>query len=118
MVRASIKRMFNETVVILRAAPVADRYGSQSSRQRNWADAVETTVRAGVQPNVGSETTGDRDQVASGIRVWLPAGTDVTVVDRIRWDGKTFEVDGEPLPWRPPRGRSAHLEILARQVKG
>lgn len=115
---SAIGRMFTEPVTILRAEPVADRYGSQSSRQRDWSTATETETKAGVQPNVNSETTGDRDQLTTAIRVWLPAGTDITATDRLRYDGGTYEIDGKPMPWKPPRGRTAHIELVARQVEG
>jgi head-tail adaptor len=118
-----IGRMLTGSVTILRAAPVADRYGSESSRQRDWSTATETAARAHVQPGTGQpgvsgETTGDRDRVTTSIRVWLPAGTDITATDRIRYDGDVYEVDGQPLKWKPPRGRTTHIEVIARSVKG
>lgn len=116
----TLSRLLTDSVVILRAPAAADRYGSRSRTGRDWSDPVRTTSRAHVQPGARAESGGDRDTVTTGIRIWLPAGTDVTATDRIEWDGRTWEVDGEPQRWRPPRPGSAtaHVQVTAQQIRG
>lgn len=118
-----IGRMMNDQVTILRAPVVTStRYGSRSRGERDWSHAERTAARANVQPGTATEAeaAGDgRDAVTTSIRVWLPRGTDVLATDRIEWDGRTWEVLGEPQRFDPPRGtRLAHVRLTAQQVTG
>jgi len=57
----------------------------------------------------------DRDTVVADWRVFLPAEAAVTPFSRVEVDGKTFEVWGDPIEQRAPRGIH-HLEVRLRRV--
>lgn len=107
--------MFNQTIVIVRAAALAEQSGS-SAVQRDWANATRTTV-AGVnlQPK-RSVDSGDSSGVdASGqwelFSRWAGGKLDILATDRVEYDGMVFEVDGFPEHWPAPGGGWHHTEV-------
>lgn len=104
-----------DRVTIVRAPLVTNAHGNQV---RDWPNGTrQFDVPADVQPATTSEQTADRQTTLTRWRVFLPAGTDVLVTDRLEWRGATLEVDGEPEHWRR-RGTAHHIELLARRVEG
>ncbi|WP_433145071.1 phage head completion protein [Actinomadura nitritigenes] len=82
-------------------------------------DASRTTVEACVEPNGTGEATGGRDTVTVHIRVFLHPGTEVKATDRIEWNGRTYEIDGEPQRWPDPTGGGEHhVELTATYTAG
>lgn len=106
-----------DTVIVVRAATVADRYGNQV---RDWATASRTDVPGcSVQPlDMAEQVSPDRDAVTTRWRLFAPAGVDVAATDRISWGGVDYEVDGDPQRWQSPTGGLAHLEVVLRRVEG
>lgn len=73
-------------------------------------DDVETVVPGcAVQPLTTDEQVGDRDTVTSRWQLWAPAGTPLAATSRVRYDGHTFEVDGEPQTWPGISGGPHHV---------
>lgn len=88
------------TVTVLRAETTEDEYGNPV---RGWDAAGETEVRGcSVQPELGPEVTVGRDTIVPRWRLYAPDGTDLLGSDRVRFDGNTYEVDGEPQRWDFP----------------
>lgn len=104
-------------VTILRAALVEGYGGAQV---RNWDLAVGRTVFAHVQPSAfvfGSSEVVDRRQISTSVYALdLPAGTDIEATDRVVFDGRVWEVDGEPRRWSM-QGTPHHVEVSARRVE-
>jgi hypothetical protein len=69
------------------------------------------------QPNSSSEAVDNQDRTVTSWRVFLPAGADVTAVDRWRFLGVVYEVDGEVERHRRG-GRDHHTECVVRRVSG
>jgi hypothetical protein len=61
------------------------------------------------------ELVRDRDTVVADWRMFLPAGAEIGPFDRVESDGRTFEVWGDPIEQRTPRGVH-HQEIKLRRV--
>ncbi|MEU7642227.1 hypothetical protein AB0C11_40485 [Streptomyces sp. NPDC039016] len=102
---------YTQTVVILRAPFVVDRYGNATS-ERDWASATRTTVRrVSVQPDSASEAEGDRPAVTTGLRLITRRGVDVDLVpgDRVVAMGRLLDTDGEPARY-VVGGRHHHTE--------
>ena len=68
-----------------------------------------------MEPSLGFECQVDRDTVVADWRVFLPSDATISPFDRIEADGKTFEVWGDPVEQRSPRGVH-HLEVRLKRV--
>lgn len=80
-------------------------YPSSGPATRGWAQQRSTTELVGGRETVVTQWwwfTNDPD--------WLP-------LDRLVWDGSSFDVDGNPKPVYSPDGLH-HLEIPLRRVTG
>ena len=112
-------RMLPETITILTAATTTDAYGNTVA---DWTSPASRTAAAYVRPvATADEHTDDRRDVSD--RRWQVHTNDqaVTAFDRIVHDGVTYEVDGEPLIWKPgsvPGGRLGFTKLLLRRVDG
>ncbi|WP_418956828.1 hypothetical protein [Streptomyces tritici] len=110
---------YTQTVVIVRAPFVEDRYGNTTS-ERDWARATRTTVRrVSVQPDVSTEDTGDRPVVVTGWRLATRRGVDVDLQpgDRVVALGRLLDVDGDVSRWTVS-GRHHHTEARLKEVIG
>ena len=110
---------YGQTVVILRAPYVVDRYGNTTT-ERDWASATRTTVRrVSVQPDASTEDTGDRPVIASGWRLVTRRGVDVDLLpgDRVVALGRVLDVDGDVARWTLGR-RHHHTEARLKEVSG
>lgn len=55
-----------------------------------------------VYPRSSTEAADYANTVRTGWTVLADYGSDVVALDRIRWRGRVFEVDGEPEHWQHP----------------
>lgn len=83
---------------------------------------VYTDVQVGpcsVQQTNSREATNFTDQVASGVLVFMPYGTDVTFLDAMIINGVEYEVTGDPDQWVSPfSGHTAPVRVTGQIVKG
>ncbi|NEA22580.1 DUF6093 family protein [Actinomadura bangladeshensis] len=108
--------VLSDEITIVRA-PLVTRYGN--SLTWDWLNATRTTVAAGLQPGTSTEETGARDKVTTFYTAFVPAGTDVKVTDRVEWDDRVWEIDGEPRAWpQPETGTGHHIEVRLRNDEG
>ncbi|MGW4822522.1 hypothetical protein ACWEP4_26900 [Streptomyces sp. NPDC004227] len=84
-----------QTVILLDAPLVAGAYNAQT---RDWEHAAETEVRrVTVDYTGGTETRNAGDQTVTLARLFMPARAPrVTEWMRVRWQDRTWEVDGVP----------------------
>lgn len=118
---------FGETVVRLRAEKRADPYSGRDTR-RVWDDpehppATLTIDRVGFDPGGSAEpVTADNEQrVITQPTIYDLTYADVAAGDRIRreFTGVTYEVDGDPAPWRNPyTGETPGQVIKLKIVEG
>lgn len=103
-----------DVITRLRAPFVTDSYGNHVL---DWSTPAELTITGcRVQPLQSNEYTTDSERIAVRLRTFAPAGSDVTGVDRIRFNGIDYSVDGDPLAWSSPTGGLAHLEFFIERV--
>lgn len=114
--------MFTDILTVLRAPVSTDRYRNEV---RDWSAATRTPIDGlNVQPSGQSEnrSTGERDTVISGWRVYGGEGMDADVLatDRVELaDGTVCEVVGEVARWLDPHtGEVHHVEFALRKVSG
>lgn len=107
-----------DTVTVLRAPLVADRYGSQV---RDWTAAARTDVDGvSIQPSGSIEDVRDRELVTNTYTLFTSRGQDIDLLatDRVQWNGITLQVDGDPNRWPAPGGGVHHVEAKLKQVAG
>lgn len=108
-------RLGTQTVDILHPTTIVD-HGTEIT---DWTDATETPVEGcSVQPIGDEEILAHRDAVLAGWRAWLPPGTPITALDRVRHAGTVYEVVGEPQRWDDPYGGLSHVEVLLNRWEG
>lgn len=107
-------RLGPHTITVVRAGFLTDRYGNQTS-ERDWVNAAEhTQPGCSVQGQPSSEFTRDRDTVVIRKELYAPVDTDLLATDRVRWEGNTYDVNGEPQVER--HGTAVdHLYALLRR---
>ncbi|GAA4071304.1 hypothetical protein GCM10022284_03730 [Streptomyces hundungensis] len=105
--------LFSDRVAVRRA----DIKDSTYTRRRDWSTA--RTVFEGlahVQPDRAFEARSpERETAQERLRVFLPWGTDVDSADRVEFDGRTYEVDGEPMEWN--YGSIRHVRVRVWRVE-
>lgn len=76
---------------------------------------TSTTWPARLEQLSSDELVRDRDTVVADWRMFLPAEATVSQFARVVSAGRTFDVWGDPIEQRTPRGVH-HLEIRLRRV--
>lgn len=106
--------ILHDEVTVLRRVrlPDPDEYGN------DVYDDVPTPYPAEVRPLGSSETVGDRTQVQTRYRVFMPAAAvAISATDAVTWRGVTLELEGDVEPHT--LGRSLHhVEVIAQRVTG
>jgi len=65
------------------------------------------------------ERVNDRDVVATYRECFLRAGTVIGPLDRVTFQGQSFEVDGEPeRVWNPRKASESHVRARLVTVQG
>jgi hypothetical protein len=91
-----------------------DDYGNDTYR-----DEPETVAGAVVAPQGSFEQVQWTDQVSTTIVAYLPYGTAVGPLDAILYNGRTYEIQGEPQSFRSPfSNNTAPVEVRAQVVTG
>lgn len=104
-----------DTVTVLTAGTVTDR----GTVFPDWSSPTETTVAdCRVQPVRGEEALAfARQGVKDWRRLFGPADMTLTTEDRVRWDGKDFEVESV-MEFDSPTGAVAHIEAVLYLMEG
>lgn len=76
---------------------------------------TSTAYPARLEALSSEELIRDRDTVVADWRMFLPPDAVITPFARVESDGKSFEVWGDPIERRSPRGVH-HLEVALRRV--
>ncbi|MFG2001687.1 head-tail adaptor protein [Spirillospora sp. NPDC048911] len=87
-----------------------------------WGDTVAGGTETAVsgcfwQPVSSSEQQIAADTVDVVARLFMPAAVDVRATDRIRFEGRTYAVEGRPALHHTPAGPH-HYELELRDVEG
>lgn len=85
-----------------------------------YGDATVTfpagsAIPARVQQTSEEEVLGGRDTTLTWYRVFLPAGVNVDALDRVNWEGRVYEVDGEPKGVDGLNG-AHHIELVMKRI--
>lgn len=112
----SVRLLMVHDVVLVRAGTVESRYGDDV---KDWSGTTRTEVKGWVAQRARDEVVDGREAQVHDYVVFLPAGTDVTGLDRVEWDDLTFEVVGPPnRAWSAKARGEHHVELDVRLVTG
>ena len=110
----SLARLLNQPLLWHQnSTATTDRYGNTLAADTG----APVTVYGFLEQSESVETVLDRDTTVTKWELFLPAGTAVTALDRIGFNGQLFEVDGAPWSVYNPRTREvshvkAHLKVV------
>jgi hypothetical protein len=106
---------YGQTVTLVRrAVSGTDEYGNDT-----FTETQEDIPLCVVAPTGGSELIQFTDQVNDPMQVWLPAGTDLTYLDAIIFEGLKYEVQGNPNSFTSPfSGHISPVQISVLRVSG
>lgn len=110
----SLATLMIRDVDVITAGTVLDIYGDP---QVDWTVATEVTVPGWLAWLSSIEVLDGRDATSTTLSLTIPAGTPITALDRVRIDGRIYEVNGEPMSAWTPRGEH-HIEVWLSSVTG
>ena len=87
-----------------------------------WGDVISGEATVDVpgcfwQPASSDEQTVAADTVTIVARVFMPASADPTPAKTVRFEGREYEIHGQPALFHTPAGPH-HYEIQLRDVEG
>lgn len=112
-----------QSVDRLRASETTDEYGSPTL---DWSAPDTVTMPAVLHPPIlrvrlgshaADEATDGRDAVRHDLECWF-ANDDVTALDRVVFDGRTYEIMGQPGHRADLDGNYEYTKVLLREVSG
>ena len=104
--------------IIRERAPFKTERGAQV---RDWdSDEVTSVTIKGcsVQPASVSRAYRRSENVEKGMLLFAPPNADVQLGDRITYEGKAYEIDGEPYVWISPTNRVSSTQAHLKRWKG
>lgn len=102
----------SDTVTILRGR-TRDAWGNLTG-----TDSETPAGGCLVQPLGGVEATDRGEMVVTNVTLFVPAGTDITATDRVRWRGRVYAVNGPPEAWHDRAGRESYLQVELKLTEG
>lgn len=101
---------------ILDGTPVPSGYGNAT--KLDWSNPTPRPVMGWLGPYSGeAENALDRDEQMADATWYMPAGTSISALSRVRVAGVTYQVTGPPTtPWTPLGPH--HTEVDLKIVKG
>ena len=112
----SLRSLLNQPITIQTIkATTKDKYGNDKPTSYGApANAVGF-----IEQITTTEDLLNRDTTKTQWQAWLPAGTTIGHLDRIGFNGQTFEVDGEPWAvWNPGRQVVSHIVVKLVTING
>lgn len=103
-----------ETVVRQRLSGAPGRHGAEAPRDDLVIEGCALLPRTAT-PRPESPDPND-NTVIVGLTLFAPGGTDIDPTDEIAWQGKTYEVEGEPGDYRK-RGKSRVIVAALLRVR-
>jgi hypothetical protein len=112
----SLANLLNQPLSLQRVtASTVDEYGNAVT----GAYGAPVTVLGFLEQTASTEIQVDRDTIITEWQCFLPTGTVIGPLDRISYQGQTFEVIGSPASWWNPRTQvESHFIVALRTVVG
>lgn len=113
--------MLGDAVVTRLRAPAA--VGPDGLAVPNWKAAESTWSKVDYpggqfQPLSSTEDVVAQQRTESTHKWFAPAGADVLPIDRLRYRGLDYQVDGQPEQWADEGDVDDHVEVLCFRIQG
>lgn len=108
----SLRSLLVHDVTVVVASTATDGNGFT---KKTWTTG--DTLRGWITQQSSTEVLDGREAQVSSWVLFVETAATVEGVDRVTWDGLTFEVDGTPRRAWTPRGEH-HVEVPLRVVDG
>lgn len=108
---------FATQVLIRERAQMVSDHGATSP---DWSLPTSDLTIPGwsVQPGASDEDRANRDGVLIQWTAYGPAGADVLPGDHVRFNGVSYDVDGEPARWQSPTGSISNTVLFLKRWEG
>lgn len=116
------RKLGRDTITRVRAPLV--RSNRDNTLYREWDQATETDIpNCSVQPVALSdrlryETDAEREHQLIFYQVYAPPHTDIEYTDRVKYDGRLFEMQGQATPYINFYGREHHVAFMLKLREG
>lgn len=111
---------FNKGKTVEVYTPTLSETGPHNSRKRVYPDSPTSTFKAGFAPSGQPEPhEPGRTAVPSKPTLYCRPGTVISEYDRVKIDGRFYDVDGEPDVWdNPESGRRHGVVVRLKRTAG
>lgn len=109
------------TVVIKRRVPLLEPGGERVYDDYGvlqYAVIRSTVTDVPIWPSSSTEVGQGNERSRVAVNASFPLSISIDAVDAIEWEGKTFQVDGEPEYYRNPMSGTAHQVVALVRVEG
>jgi len=99
------------------------RPGTKDSRGSlipDWSKATSLSITGCSMQPAGTSLSQDGRvlAVSDGYTCYFPPGSDVIAGDKIQFDGKDYQIIGEPRVWNSPTGRVSSIQAQLERWTG
>lgn len=105
--------LYRDTIVVVDRVRVEDDRGNES-----WTETEREVSGCNMQPMSSTEVIEGRAQVITRMRLAGPPDMGLTAHSRVRFEGVTYEVDGQPGVHHSYGGVLDHTEAILMEVTG
>ena len=112
----AIPRWCKDTIIRIRPGTKTSR----GSTIPDWEN-LDTLEIGGcsVQPaSTGLSQDGRVLGISEGMTCFFPPETDIAAGDKIRYEGKEYQIIGEPKTWKSPTGRVSSIQASIERWAG
>lgn len=111
-----LPRWCEDTVIVERPALVEKR----GSMVYDWANSTKTAIDGcSIQESTTARNMDGRVlQITNGAVLYAPSNADIQSGDRIKHDGHTYVITGQPLSNRGATGKLSHKKIPLEEWSG
>ena len=92
---------------------------SRGTLIQDWQNVqTDRITGCSVQTNATSMDLAGRTQTELAGIIYAPPNSNIESGDRISFDGTIYVVDGEPMKWKSPTGRTSNLQVRIKRWEG
>jgi hypothetical protein len=100
-----------QATITSKDAAGADKYGNTT-----YTLATAGPYKCRLEQIATTEMTQDRETVITRYRMFIMAGPELRAADTVQIDGKTYEVDGDPVV-RDGMHTAHHIEATLKEIR-
>ena len=112
---AFTKLLIHTVGIAKRTTGTTDRYGNETIVFLPPVDVIGRMEQLAMGSQRAKEILDNRDTRITWFRLFLDPDVDISSLDRVVWEGRTFEVDANPVVW-PGRHGPHHITAVLKEI--